>query len=361
MRKEKIYKILQEIFSEKVLLVVGTGASMTLDPDFGMEKLKNELIAKVPDTLSSCKGAVEQWRKVESCVKDGSILETAMDGVKSKLLLQSIKKITGNLVAGLDRKYKDKILIDNIDLPIEHFLQKLFSGLTESNPVLNIVTPNYDMLLEHCCDKLKIPFCNGFVGGIKKYYDWSQAIKLMEFTKNIIGKTKPKKVARTKPHVRLHKVHGSLNWFKSQDGLIQDNSLAYVVRNQYDRMLITPGDSKFEDVLENSREILNHADESIRTEKAFVFVGYGFNDIHINKELKNALITNEYPGIIISRGLSEKAEEFVLKSKNMWAVTRDKENKKNTAILHHSLSKPIIFSDLDIWQIDKFSKEILGD
>ena len=352
---------MQKILSEKVLLVVGTGASMTLDLDFGMKKLKNELIAKVPDTISSCKDAVKQWNKVESCVKDGSILETAMDGIKSKLLLQSIKKITGNLVAGLDRKYKDKILIDNIDLPIEHFLQKLFSGLPESNPVLNIVTPNYDMLLEHCCDKLKIPFCNGFVGGIKKYYDWSQSIKLMEFTKKIIVKPKPKKVARTKQHVRLHKVHGSLNWFKSQDGLIQDNSLAYVVRNQYDRMLITPGDSKFEDVLENSREILNHADESIRTEKAFVFVGYGFNDIHINKELKNALITNEYPGIIISRGLSERAEEFVLKSKNMWAVTRDKENKKNTAILHNSLSKPIIFSNLDIWQIDKFSKEILGD
>jgi len=362
LNNEKIYRVLQDILKEKVLLVIGTGSSMSLDQNFGMEKLKQELLSKIPDAISSFENAGKaQWEEVKKRLDNGFILETAMNDIRDKSLLKSIVYITGNLISELDKKYNLSILKQNDILPIEEFLKKLVSGLPESNPVLNIITPNYDMLLEHCCDKLKIPFCTGFVGGIRKYCDWQLSIKSMEITRDLPQRNKIKKVIRTKRHIRLHKVHGSLNWFKLNDSFFQNDSLSYIQQDEFDRMIISPGDKKFEEVLQCSREILSRADEAIRLEKAFVFIGYGFNDIHIDKELKTALITHEKPGIIITKALSDNAQKIVSESKNLWAVFQNNGDPGSTSILHHSFSAPVVFNNLDIWQIDKFSKEILGD
>lgn len=361
LKKEKIYKAFQNILSEKVMLVIGTGTSMALDPDFGMRKLKEELLEKIPYRISSSPNAKNQWDTVKQRLNDGFMLESAMNAITEELLHKSIINITGHLIAKLDQKFKIEISKNRVVLPIKTFLKKLVIGLPESNPVLNIVTPNYDMLLEHCCDKLKIPFCTGFVGGIRKHYDWKNSLKLMQFTKDVTVKSKIRKVVRTKRYVRLHKVHGSLNWFKGDDGIFEDNTMAYEIENEYDRMIIPPGNSKFEKVLLDSRDFLQNADEAINNEKAYIIIGYGFNDIHIEKELKTSLINNEKPGIIITKELSKGAKDIISKSKNLWAVSQDKNNPKNTSILHKSYSAPEIFDNSDIWKIDNFSKEILGE
>ena len=84
--KDFAYMELQKIMKEKVLLVVGTGASMALDPRFGMGALRDELCNKIPDKISHDRDAVEQWKKVLYVLNNNGDLESALNEVKNKIL-----------------------------------------------------------------------------------------------------------------------------------------------------------------------------------------------------------------------------------------------------------------------------------
>jgi len=56
------------------------------------------------------------------------------------------------------------------------------------------------------------------------------------------GKLKP--FGSRKKHIKLHKVHGSLNWFWHNDQIVEDNSLTYAKECCLKRAIIPPGDAK---------------------------------------------------------------------------------------------------------------------
>ena len=53
--KKTAYSKIRNIFNKKVLIVVGTGASIAVDQKFGMPPLAKELGQKMPDVVSSDK------------------------------------------------------------------------------------------------------------------------------------------------------------------------------------------------------------------------------------------------------------------------------------------------------------------
>lgn len=64
------FRELQHIFKPIVLLIVGTGAAMAMDKQFGMEALANELLAY--DSLIH----FNQWETVKCKLENGENLET---------------------------------------------------------------------------------------------------------------------------------------------------------------------------------------------------------------------------------------------------------------------------------------------
>ena len=169
--KKTAYSTIRNIFDKKVLIVVGTGASMAVDPKFGMAALTEELRRKMPDVVSSDKELESSWNKINEKIKDTG-LEKALDGINNEDLRSAIIKIAGGFVARIDAENKRKSLsADSYAFPMEKFLLKLFSNLSIVNPSLNVLTPNYDLLIEHICDRNKISYCTGFTGGIIKYYN----------------------------------------------------------------------------------------------------------------------------------------------------------------------------------------------
>ena len=367
--KDFAYMELQKIMKEKVLLVVGTGASMALDPRFGMGALRDELCNKIPDKISHDRDAVDQWEKVLYVLNNNGDLESALNEVKNKILISTVIRVTGDFVAGLEIEYKSKILNGNIEIPIGHFLQKLSDGLPEYDPVLDIITPNYDLLLEYCCDTHEIPYITGFWGGIQKQYNWEESIQQMIHTKDIPRGKRILKIERTRRHIRIHKVHGSLNWFKKGDKIFEDNTLVYTRQDEastIERFIITPGKSKYEKAFLSNFNLFANANQAVSGERGFIFVGYGFNDDHIQQNIKKEIIEKKKAGIIITKELTRKADDLLKKSNNLWAVyqkRKDEDDKKGTStyIYNQAYDKPLIIENSNIWNIKCFSREVLGD
>lgn len=362
--KDEAYKELQGILREKVLLVVGTGASMALDTKFGMWALSEELRDDLPKQIEDNDEAKAQWGKVETRLKKDGNLEAALEEADNKFLRKTIVRVSGNFLAELDEKTKLKILNDDTGVPIGPFIQKLVNGLPEHDPALDIITPNYDLLIEHGCDKLKIPYIDGFYGGIKKYQDWEKAERQMFYNTYIPWGKKKRKVEREKKHIRLHKVHGSLNWFRKGDETFEDNSILYkpcTDNTSYERIIITPGVSKFREAFMRTFNSFARANEAISRGETIVYIGYGFNDDHINK-----LLEKKNRGIIITKVLSGNAKALLDKSDDLWAVCHtmlgeNEAEENHTLIYNKAYQRPLIIKDSKIWDIEKFSKEVLGE
>ena len=357
---ETAYSTIRNIFDKKVLIVVGTGASMAVDPEFGMAALAEELRRKMPDVVSSDKELESSWNKINEKIKDTG-LEKALDGIDNEYLRSAIIKIAGDFVARIDAEYKKKSLsADSYAFPMEKFLLKLFSSLSVINPFLNIITPNYDLLIEHICDKNRIPYFTGFAGGITKYYDWNIAEKELCFIIKKIKKRKLKLFGSRKEHIKLHKVHGSLNWFWQNQQIMEDNSLTYDREHTLKRATIPPGDAKIPEAFMNYRDFFTRADKAIAKDDAYIFVGYGFNDIHIEKEIDRHLKINGKYGVIITKELSDKANNLISTSDNLWAVFHDPDNGANTLIKNKKYNNHLIVENSDLWKIDEFTDIILG-
>lgn len=359
--KNNVYKILQQVFETKVLLIVGTGVSCAVDSRFGMSALKQQLLKEVPQKISNKKDAKLLWEDIIKKSSNGDSLENALREIQNEDLVNTIVEVTGCFLSQLDKEYNLKIWNNEIEVPFEIFLSKLFNGLPQSNPELNIITSNYDLIIEHCCDKNKILYCNGFVGGIQKYYNWNQAIKEMYFTERIQKRKKKEKIEWLKKHVKLHKVHGSINYFKKDFDIFEDNSIIYENNLNFERLIITPGDSKYRKAWLTTRDFIEHADDAILKEEAYVFVGYGFNDIHIEQKIKRELIENKKSGIIITMDLSDNAKQLIAQSKNLWAVYRDSKNNNTSLVLNQAFKEPLILNNCNIWKINEFTREVLGD
>lgn len=365
------YKALQQILEEKVLLVVGTGASMAVDIRFGMGALSKELLKKIPCQIEANESndkSKQQWQQVADKLQKGIDLENALKDVRDELLIKKIVRVTGDFVAELDKTYKLKILDNKIKMPMGSFIRRLYKGIKETAPVLDIITPNYDLLIEHCCDQLKIPYISGFYGGIRKHENWEEASNQMLCIISVRKGKKYKAEPRTKKHIRLHKVHGSLNWFYSGSDKFEDNSLTYhnfSNDTSLERFIITPGDSKYQKAFLNL-DSFSKANDAVEGEGAFVFIGYGFNDDHIQRKIVSEIENEKKPGIIITKELSGTAENLLAHSEKLWAVYHISKNynrvgENDSLIYNKEFNKPLHINDKSLWKIQEFSREILGE
>nr|WP_243633208.1 SIR2 family protein [Paenibacillus xerothermodurans] len=112
-------------------------------------------------------------------------------------------------------------------------------------------------------------------------------------------------------HLRIYKPHGSLSWFRMPDGAIKKVSsvpmhqLHNLSRAGITPVIVTPGMGKYlETHFEPYSNILAEMKRAIDRASGLVFVGFGFNDIHIQGNFLAALRNAAVPILIITRTLS---------------------------------------------------------
>jgi len=164
-----------------------------------------------------------------------------------------------------------------VDLPESntpyHQLATWIGGIHREHPV-EVFTPNYDLLVEQALEAHKIPFFDGFVGSKQAFFDLTS----ME------SESLPSRWAR------VWKVHGSVNWWRTQS----DEVVRRENPSEGDRQMIYPSHLKYDQsrrmpylaMLDRLREFL------ARGQAVLVTCGYSFTDQHLNEVILHGLRSN---------------------------------------------------------------------
>ncbi len=356
---DRAYKEFQRILGRHPVLVVGTGASCALDPRFGMEALAAELRREIKPAPGA---EASQWQQALHSLDAGTGLETAMAKVVEKELVERIVVTTGDFVASVDREWAWCVATGGKPAPLACLLKKLVDGLPPTDPVQNVITPNYDLIIEHTCDGQEVPWADGFSTGITCRRDWEAAgNSMLTMRREPVGR-RYDNVTRRRPHVILHKVHGSINWFQdtADERLLRCDVTSYERAPEgWRRAMITPGGSKYEAVA-GKRDWFSEADTAINEASAFLLVGYGFNDDHIHNGIRKRLVDQGCSGLVVTRDWTPKIEKLVRASSDLWVVCKcPEEGKKGSMIVGpNNRDAPLVYVDRDLWDIKIFVDEV---
>lgn len=251
MEREELFKFVQKHMKNVPLMLIGSGGSAPCGLP-GMSELGAFLISRITPKYSG----VSSWDDFCSNLEEGQDLETALSSIAlSPELLDDIKIETWNLVSKRDLALFSQIVLGNIQLSLTSLLKKLY----QTHPqCLNIITTNYDRVIEYACDLARLKVNTGFEGCYLKRYAGAFAAKTV---------------------VNLIKVHGSLDVFRDA----HDSAFSVVMQQEIPIGLvpeiITPGLSKFQAILRGtSRQLLTESDRLINQAQSFLAIGYGFND-----------------------------------------------------------------------------------
>ena len=321
-------------------LIVGTGLSVIYDIP-GMKALTEHLgkeIEKSPKT-----NLKEMWKKHYNDISVNG-LEAGLASLtqKEEILVEEIKSITAKYILESEENLHEAIFEKNTGFcKLLHYLS---GTVSVGKKVIDIMTPNYDRIIEIICDKLGIGVITGFNGSLYG-----------KFNKNLLKQ--PTEVYNCKNHVwvRLFKPHGSINW-------IQENGNEYLT-NDYEILkkkvefieIVTPGSSKYKAGLTNNtfrcmreefNELLNPEDNY-----SLLIYGYGFNDDHFDTALFDSFQKNV---LILSKDVKQEIINKALERKNITVFYHE----KGKEYMVYRSKKYVI--DLPVWDIDQFADLFIG-
>ena len=351
---------IRDFFRDKPFVLFGTGMSCALDSRFGMPALEDELSQSVfpgPQAFEQ----ERQWTKVMESLQNGSGLETALDNVTDSSLLQKITCATGRFVSSIDRECALRIAKGEVTWPATGFFKRIVDTLPEGDPILHVLTPNYDTLFEHACDAVGIHYTSGFFGGLERRTDWGAVSQSLLLGQQVPQRGRLKMIYKPRKHVRLYKVHGSLNFFFYRNIVVENNAWMWDAPSFSNRVMITPGLSKYQTLQNYRQELLKYADAEIDKANHFLFLGYGFNDTHLEAYIRQKLITQACKGLIVTKDSNLRIESLLAEAANLWLVCKAQEDDADgTRIFNKQYAGWLSLPTKKLWDISTFTTEILG-
>jgi hypothetical protein len=290
---ESIAKAAQTCFSSTPTIVLGSGASMP----HGLPSMA-ELSAYIQANLRP-EGVDEQdkWMLVRTALRHGDHLEAALEGVNlPQSLLSKIVSLTWECVNKKDAELYRRLYTD----PFAYPLGQLFSALFKSNATsLDVVTTNYDRVVEYACNSAGILYQAGFAPGYLQKWESAGQVTYRSGQKD----------ARV---VRIWKVHGSLDWFRTRDDRVIGLPVFSLPEDVVAPLIVTPGLNKYEKASEDPfRTTIGGADAALKRANAFLCVGFGFRDKHIHPKIIERCREKNVPIVALARTLTDEAKAFL--------------------------------------------------
>lgn len=310
--RENVFKIVQTFLKNPPLIVWGSGATIS----FGLPSmwdLNEELKKKIKDFDTK-----------------NDNLEIELGKEKYQEQMPQIKKVIWEKVNGADISVLNRIISNSTDE--FNGIKLLIEKFIEAHPkVVNIVTTNYDRVLEYIMSYYNFPYTDGFNGKVLSIFDET------EF--------------KDKEIVNLIKVHGSLNWF-DVDGEIR--FLSSISKDEAPK-IIAPGKNKYQEAYSSPyRELIQKADDLIKTASSFLVVGFGFNDEHLTPKIK-AKVKKGTPIVLITKTVSDSSYEE-LKNAEKYILFEESNSGKTRVIYkeNNTTEKTEFELDGDLWQLNNF-------
>lgn len=252
--------------SRHVVLFLGAGAPHSAGlPD--MAALKASVLAALDEDEKrhfdgrDVEAGLSRLRRLSSLIEDGEQIE----GLTLEAVRQIDEKACTAIIAALDVTAK----MDAFEA-----MGAWAAGASYDRPT-EIVTVNYDLLIERALDRQSVPYFDGFVGTLRANFRED----LVEPT----GSGMPSFVTR------LWKIHGSVNWeYEERDGF---RHVVRVGSGKADRAAaIYPSDEKYDESRRVPFVVLMDRFRRSLAEKETLafFTGYSFKDQHLNEILYDA-------------------------------------------------------------------------
>lgn len=284
--------------SRHVCVFVGAGAAKAC----GLPDVK-DLETKLQETLTG--GSLASFRRL-------------LNGRNIEQVLSRLRRISGLIegedrVDGLSQAEADELdkklcesIIQELDIqsanmaPMRDFAAWVARG--DYRYPIEIFTVNYDLLLETALEGHGVPYFDGFVGNLRARF----RTDLVEAPVGDPGGYVPSSF------IRLWKLHGSVNWLRSNSGEIV--RVGYPAENL--PAAIYPSDTKYDEsrrvpflVLQDRFRRALHQPETL-----VIITGFSFADDHLNEMLFDAAIRRERSEFVvlsfgeISDDLAERAQ-----------------------------------------------------
>lgn len=338
---DTLKKRLQDHFTDGLVAVVGSGLSVA-EGIPGMGQLADHLLATIPKDVPPA--SYETWEKIELELKSGQDLESALLKFPGDSHIEAaIVRNTAHFLLDFEKQVFEDVLVNGRVLRFSRLLRVMRK---EPNGI-PVITTNYDRLIELAAEAEGIGVDSSFVGHRLGAFDPKGS--RMSLCRDVsILKKRPRK--EFCDHIRLFKPHGSFDWYSSDKGPIR---CALDISGR--RLMITPGGNKYLTGYEPPFDRhIGTANEVIDRGSRFLFVGYGFNDAHLQTHITPRMKHGD-PAIIITRSLSENAKTLLPQCRGSIAITRA-ELGNGTAIITHNAMHHI--PGVDLWDVNVLVQEV---
>jgi hypothetical protein len=337
--KELALKIASECIAEVPVMVVGSGASCAYGIR-GMDQLSEYLIDRVvpEETDTEC------WEAFEAELLQHSDLEEALQKVAvTDHLHREIVGHTRHMILEDERIVYDKLLAGEITLSLSHLFRHLFQS---THKVLDVVTTNYDRLVEYAACQAKFRCNTGFTDGALRYFH-SQKSDISHYTRHANFRC-----------IDIWKVHGSIDWFHNATtpalGLLDH----FMLPEGFSPLIVTPGMAKYSRThQEPFRSVITFADGALSGARGFLCVGYGFSDDHIEPKLIQRSSEMRPPIVILARTLRRGAKTFLSQHMHSKIVAFEKDG-NGTRAYTERCRDGVLFQGEALWSLDGLLRKL---
>jgi hypothetical protein len=214
------------------------------------------------------------------------------DEVTKRIIVETWRYLTPS-----DLTVFQTVVMNRAHLALTRLLRHIFRS---TQTKVTIITTNYDRLAEYASDAMDAIHFTGFGFG---HLRWRHPLQnRLSIRKNGIAER----------IVNIWKVHGSLDWFADGSGDVFALPLFERIPPGLAPVMVTPGIEKYRRTHDEPfRSILGGADEALVEARAYLCIGYGFNDPHIQPKLVEKCRKDDIPLVILARTLTPAARKFL--------------------------------------------------
>lgn len=339
----EVKRRLQDHLQEGLLVVVGSGLSAA-EGIPGMKPLAEHLKRIVPLRLRPITDPT--WDVVVSALDAGDDLEAAMG--KADLPQRTVEIIveeTAHLISDQESKVFARVLAGERELPFTNFAKHLF----KAGKKFHLITTNYDRLIEFAAEAAGVGVDSRFFGYLHGRADSRRSADTHREA-YYLGKNAR---FRDLPCLCVHKPHGSLDWFEVGGKIVRCPAATGKVP-----IIITPGTDKYQKSFQFAFDDQRNAgNRAVSLANRFMFIGYGFNDDHLEQYLCPSLKLTK-PTVIVTHTLSTNALKLMKNSKDTEVIALCVGSGLDSTRVVDQNGEELTVSE-QLWNLEGFNKGVL--
>lgn len=343
--RESMFTYVQDLFRRGLVTIVGSGASCAYGLP-GMSALASHLVGAVRDGPSLSHEDEDVWRQISDALDFDQGLEEAMAKVE---MSEELADVISAAIADVVGTAETAAVAGFLASETPPAFGRLFMHILKTNDIADVITTNYDRLLEISAARAGVRVDTMYCGHTLGRLDEDLSREELLLPRPARSRSAAVEL-KTRPHMRLAKPHGSLDWYR-----VQGQHVRSEFRVDGVPQIVAPGGNKYRlgyDIPFDKQR--KRANEAIDSATSFLFVGYGFNDDHLQTYLRPVFA--QVPVVVVAHSLTSNARDFL--SLNPSSIGIEAGPSDDGARLVRAGESIVV--DEPIWQLDTLLKEVLG-